>query len=86
MDISSRNVGVDEVGAEMSGLCDNCGKEYFVSCHDCMHILTQLYHTVKKCLVLLPATEQYQEVREEHLALKHFYEDKVLANSVKAKE
>lgn len=70
----------------MSGLCDNCGKEYFISCHDCMHILTMLYHMAKKLLAILPATGVFIEVREILLSLKHFYEDKVLASSVKPKE
>ncbi len=70
----------------MSGLCDKCGEEYFVSCHDCMHILTMLFHTSKKALALLPATEQFEEVRGAHLSIKRFYEDKVLACSVKPKE
>lgn len=70
----------------MSGLCDKCGKEYFVSCHDCLHILSMLYHTSKKLLVLIPCTENYSEARVELLSLKHFYEDKILANSIKPKE
>ncbi len=65
----------------MSGLCDKCGKEYFVSCHDCYHRLSMVYHSCKKLLVLL--TDEYPEERAELLSLKHFYEDKVIANQSK---
>lgn len=70
----------------MAGLCDKCGHEYFVSCHDCMHILTMLFQSARKTLAVLPATEQNEEVRKELLALKRFYEDKILAHSIKPKE
>ncbi len=68
----------------MGGLCDKCGKEYFVSCHDCLHRLTMVYHSCKKLLVLL--TNEYAEEREELLSLKRFYEDKVLSTASKQKE
>ena len=61
----------------MGGLCDKCGKEYFVSCHDCYHRLAMVYHTCKKLLVLL--TDEHEEEREHLLSLKRFYEDKVIA-------
>ena len=70
----------------MAGLCDNCGKEYFVSCHDCMHILTMLYLTLKKVMVLIPAHGPFGEAREHIRSFFDFYEKKVIANSVTAKE
>lgn len=63
----------------MGGLCDKCGKEYFVSCHDCLHRLAMVYHSCKKLLVLL--TSEYEEERAELLALKRFYEEKILATT-----
>lgn len=69
----------------MAGLCDKCGQEYFASCHDCLHILSMLFMSSKKLLVLLPATGEYKEEREILISLKNFYELKVL-NSVKPKE
>ena len=68
----------------MSGLCDKCGKEYFVSCHDCLHILTMLYHSCKRLLILLPTN--YTDERNELLSMKNFYEQKILATSEKTKE
>ena len=70
----------------MSGLCDKCGAEYFVSCHDCLHVLTMLFHTARKALVILPANDSHEEVREALVSLVRFYEDKVTACSIKAKE
>lgn len=63
----------------MSGLCDNCGKEYFVSCHDCLHRLTMVYHSCKRLLVLLPV--KFEEERKELLSMKNFYEEKILATT-----
>jgi len=40
-----------------------------------------VYHSCKKLLVLL--TDEYPEERAELLSLKHFYEDKVIANQSK---
>jgi hypothetical protein len=68
------------------GLCDKCGKDYFVSCHDCLHILTMLFHTARKTLILLPATEKYNETRELLLSFTKFYTDKIVACSTKEKE
>lgn len=70
----------------MAGLCDNCGKEYFVSCHDCMHILTMLFVTARKSLVIIPANDKHEEVRAALVSLVKFYEDKILACSIKQKE
>ena len=68
----------------MGGLCDKCGKEYFVSCHDCYHKLNMVYHTCKKLLVLL--TDEYIEEREHLLSLKKFYEEKIIDASNKREE
>jgi len=61
----------------VSGLCDKCGKEYFVSCHDCYHRLAMVYHSCKRLLVLL--SSEYDEERAELLSMKKFYEEKILS-------
>lgn len=65
----------------MGGICDKCGQEYFVSCHDCYHKLAMVYHACKKLLIVL--NNDYEEERAELLSLKRFYEDKILASQKK---
>ena len=51
-----------------------------------MHILTMLFHTQRKALIMLPAKDEFKEVRENMISFLKFYEDKIVACSVKPKE
>lgn len=55
-------------------LCDECGKEYFSSCHECIHTGALLVTSINELLGKLPVSELFQDVRRRLSNMKEFNE------------
>jgi hypothetical protein len=59
----------------MSHICDKCGADFFVSAHDLVHHTYLTICELNTLLVLLPASERYEEARKHLLSFKEYLED-----------
>lgn len=59
-------------------LCDECGRQYFSSCHECIHASSLVVGEINRILGKMPLTKEFAELRRKLEKFREFSERKFM--------